>query len=167
MSEPTTKPFIGSRISLMSLSQIRYEGVLNGVDQTEATVTLQDVQIFGTEGRVGHPSGNEIPPENKTYATIIFRATDILELHVIAVPDISSLLPQAEPDKSPCLRPSKLRQQPDSQKIVFMNLIMSAQSEIERKNIICGHVPLQSLPLYLIRILLTCGCQNLMIWGLF
>ena len=137
MSEPTTKPFIGSRISLMSLSQIRYEGVLNGVDQTEATVTLQDVQIFGTEGRVGHPSGNEIPPENKTYATIIFRATDILELQVIAVPDISSLLPQAEPDKSPCLRPSKLRQQPDSQKIVFMNLIMSAQSEIERKNIIC------------------------------
>ena len=78
------QPFIGSRITLISVSQIRYEGVLNAVDQQEATVSLQDVQMFGTEGRRG---SNEIPPNNKTYSFIKFRASDILELQVVAEPD--------------------------------------------------------------------------------
>ena len=46
-SNNMAQPFIGSRITLISVSQIRYEGILNAVDQQEATVSLQDVQMFG------------------------------------------------------------------------------------------------------------------------
>jgi hypothetical protein len=33
------------------MSQVRYEGVLSAINQEEMTVSLQNVQTFGTEGR--------------------------------------------------------------------------------------------------------------------
>ena len=91
----TAQPFIGSRITLISGSHIRYEGELNALDEQEATVSLQDVQMFGTEGRRG---SNEILPNNKTYSLIQFRANDILELQVEADP-----VPQVPPA---CTKPA-------------------------------------------------------------
>ena len=73
-------PYIGSRITLVSVSQIRYEGTLYEVDQAEASVSLKDVQMFGTEGR---REGTDIPPNDAVYPFIKFRASDILELQVV------------------------------------------------------------------------------------
>ena len=74
-------PFIGSTVSLISESQLRYEGVLTAVDQQEATVSLQDVQLYGTEGRKG--GQNEIPSNTTVYSLIKFRANQILELRIL------------------------------------------------------------------------------------
>ena len=76
------QPFIGNKITLVSVSQIRYEGILAAVNQAESTVSLQNVRMLGTEGRRG-AGQQEILPNNQVYSFIEFRATDILELQVI------------------------------------------------------------------------------------
>ncbi len=42
----TEAPYIGSKISLISKAEIRYEGVLYAVDTKEATVTLAKGESF-------------------------------------------------------------------------------------------------------------------------
>ena len=75
----TKSPDIGSKISLISMAEIRYEGVLYAVDTREETVALANVHSFGTEDRqVPKP----IPPRTETYEFIIFRGSDIKDLHV-------------------------------------------------------------------------------------
>ena len=44
-------PYLGSRIVLISNSEIRYEGTLYTIDTTNSTVALQNVRSFGTENR--------------------------------------------------------------------------------------------------------------------
>ena len=118
---PTNKaqPFIGSRVELISVSHIRYEGELNAVDEQEGTISLQDVQMFGTEGRRSlikfkhflYP--NEIPPNNKTYSLIQFRANDILykkldETWSDCYDNIVELQVVAEPVSPACTDPAIL-----------------------------------------------------------
>lgn len=82
MSEgSTTTPYIGSRISLISKSEIRYEGILHTIDPTQHTVSLSNVKSFGTEGRRG--DGQEISASNEVYEYIIFRGSDIKDLTVV------------------------------------------------------------------------------------
>jgi protein LSM14 len=42
---------IGSKISLITQAQIRYEGVLTEIDAANKTMSLKNVVSFGTEGR--------------------------------------------------------------------------------------------------------------------
>lgn len=107
----TGAPFIGSKISLISKAEIRYEGILYQVDTKESTVTLakgrlkkctdcevqlcvpcfQTVRSFGTENR---PSAKHIPPRSEVYEFIIFRGSDIKDLNVSEMPDEPNSPPQ-------------------------------------------------------------------------
>ncbi|KAJ3185653.1 hypothetical protein HDU87_000277 [Geranomyces variabilis] len=80
-------PYLGSKISLISKSDIRYVGILIQIDQDESTVSLQNVQSWGTEGRRGNPA-EELPPNDETFPYVVFRGADVKDLHVMTAPEV-------------------------------------------------------------------------------
>lgn len=87
MSAPTA---VGSKISLISKSEIRYEGFLHFINADENTVGLKNVRMFGTEGR--RNGIEEISAGDQLYEFIIFRGADIKDLTVFE--DAKNNLPQ-------------------------------------------------------------------------
>ncbi|KAI0154430.1 Scd6-like Sm domain-containing protein [Xylariaceae sp. FL1272] len=77
--------FLGSRISLISKSDIRYSGVLHEINSEESTVSLENVKSFGTEGRRGNPA-DEIAPSDQIYEYIVFRGSDVKDLRIEQAP---------------------------------------------------------------------------------
>ncbi|KAL8365113.1 hypothetical protein RB595_004094 [Gaeumannomyces hyphopodioides] len=77
--------FLGSRISLISKSDIRYVGVLHEINSEESTVSLENVKSFGTEGRKGKPE-QEIAPSDQVYEYIVFRGSDVKDLRIEQAP---------------------------------------------------------------------------------
>lgn len=74
-------PYVGSRINLISRSNIRFIGTLNNINQAESSITLENVQSFGTEGRFGNEL--DVPGSEYIYPLIVFRGKDVLELNVL------------------------------------------------------------------------------------
>ncbi|KAJ8110035.1 hypothetical protein OPT61_g7006 [Boeremia exigua] len=72
--------FIGSRISLISKSDIRYVGTLVEINSEDSTVSLDNVRSFGTEGRKG--GKDEYPPSDVIYEQIVFRGSDVKDLRI-------------------------------------------------------------------------------------
>lgn len=75
----TTTPFLGCKISLISKSEIRYEGILYTIDPKESTIALAKVRSYGTEDR---PAERQVQPRDEVFEYIIFRAADIKDLIV-------------------------------------------------------------------------------------
>ncbi|KAJ7619889.1 Scd6-like Sm domain-containing protein [Mycena rosella] len=72
--------FIGKPISLISHSDVRYRGILAGIDPAASTIQLSNVFSMGTESR--RPVGEYIPPVQEPYQYIIFRASEVKDLSV-------------------------------------------------------------------------------------
>jgi protein LSM14 len=73
----------GSRISLVSKKNIRYEGTLYSINESDATVALQNVKSYGTEGREKTDEGcTFVPPQDDVHPYLLFRGQDIKDLHV-------------------------------------------------------------------------------------
>ncbi|CAI5729383.1 unnamed protein product [Hyaloperonospora brassicae] len=73
-------PYLGSRISLISKTDIRYEGFLFNIDTRQSTVALQRVRSFGTEGR--RTAAAHVPPSAHVLQYATFKAAEIKDLHV-------------------------------------------------------------------------------------
>jgi protein LSM14 len=74
-------PFLNSnRVSIITKSEIRYEGNLYQINPQDQNIALSSVRSFGTEGR---RPGNEIQPTIAIYDYIVFRGTDIKDIMVI------------------------------------------------------------------------------------
>jgi len=72
--------FIGSRISLISNSKVRYEGTLYTVDPQGSTIALQNVKCMGTENRrVDKP----VKYSNTIYEFMIFNGENVKNLELI------------------------------------------------------------------------------------
>ncbi|KAF4614795.1 hypothetical protein D9613_002525 [Agrocybe pediades] len=72
--------FIGKPISLISHSDVRYRGILAGIDPQASTIQLSNVYSMGTESR--RPANQFIAPVQDPYAYIIFRASEVKDLSV-------------------------------------------------------------------------------------
>ncbi|KAG5649888.1 hypothetical protein H0H81_001636 [Sphagnurus paluster] len=72
--------FIGKPISLISHSDVRYRGILAGIDPQASTIQLSNVYSMGTESR--RPPAEFIPPVQEPYQYIIFRASEVKDLAV-------------------------------------------------------------------------------------
>jgi len=81
-------PFLGSKISLISKSEIRYEGILYTIDAQESIIALAKVRSFGTEDR---PTEMPVPARDEVYEYIIFRGTDIKKIEVCDTPKQQNL----------------------------------------------------------------------------
>eukprot|EP00567_Pseudictyota_dubia_P015307 CAMPEP_0197442860 /NCGR_PEP_ID=MMETSP1175-20131217/8774_1 /TAXON_ID=1003142 /ORGANISM="Triceratium dubium, Strain CCMP147" /LENGTH=107 /DNA_ID=CAMNT_0042973413 /DNA_START=45 /DNA_END=364 /DNA_ORIENTATION=- len=98
-------PLLGSRISLISKKNIRYEGTLYSINEADATVALENVRSYGTEGReklvpprkpspdpeTGEVDESKVEPgEGGVFVAagegvhpyLLFRGCDIKDLHV-------------------------------------------------------------------------------------
>lgn len=73
-------PLLGSRISLISKKNIRYEGTLYSINESDATVALQNVRSYGTEGR--ETEASFVAPQDVVHPYLLFRGCDIKDLHV-------------------------------------------------------------------------------------
>lgn len=88
-------PYVGSRISLISKSAIRYVGTLYTIDTKASTVALKDVRSFGTEGRPRE--GGPVDPSDRVYSFIVFHGRDILDLQFLTTDAVPSPTPASTP----------------------------------------------------------------------
>lgn len=104
-------PELGSRISLISKADIRYEGRLFTVDPQECTIALANVRSFGTEDR---DTGYPIAPQPTIYDYILFRGSDIKDIRVVnnvAIPNDPAIM-QMQMNQQPGFPPQQMQPGP-------------------------------------------------------
>jgi len=91
-------PLLGSRISLISKKNIRYEGTLYSINESDATVALQNVRAYGTEGREGEADSETfVAPQDQVHPYLLFRGCDIKDLHVHESSTVADKAPPSDP----------------------------------------------------------------------
>lgn len=86
--------YIGKTISLISVTENRYVGLLEGIDSERGVVTLNQVRCFGTEGRKNW-GPQEVYPNPTVYDTVTFNGNDVKDLNILDVKleDVQPVLP--------------------------------------------------------------------------
>ena len=84
---------------MISKKNIRYEGTLYSINEQDATVALQNVRAFGTEGREKTDSScTFVAPQDAVHPYLLFRGCDIKDLHVHeSMPATASTTPPTDP----------------------------------------------------------------------
>ena len=72
---------IGSRISLVTIQDIRYDGILFSINAAESSIVLRDVRTLGTEDRVADPA-KKIAPTSSVLSFVSFPGLEIKDLFV-------------------------------------------------------------------------------------
>jgi len=81
--------YIGSHISLISTSNVRYEGILDSIDPQEGTIALKNVKHWGTEDRSAEQA---VEPSPLTYECITFKGENIKNLKLVDQDDTSNMV---------------------------------------------------------------------------
>jgi len=85
------KTIIGSKLSIITTAQIRYEGILHQADPITKAMTLMQVKNFGSEGRRG--GTQEIDSQDNVIDEVIFKLEHIRDFKIIAPPNPTLLDP--------------------------------------------------------------------------
>eukprot|EP00397_Hematodinium_sp_SG-2012_P004190 GEMP01004201.1.p1 GENE.GEMP01004201.1~~GEMP01004201.1.p1 ORF type:complete len:831 (+),score=189.43 GEMP01004201.1:329-2821(+) len=72
--------YIGSKISLITTSNIRYEGTLYTLNHKDSTIAVKDVRSYGTESR---KVSRQVDQSNEIYDLIVFRGDELKDLTVL------------------------------------------------------------------------------------
>lgn len=109
-------PLLGSRISLISKKNIRYEGTLYSINEVDATVALQNVRSFGTEGREKTDTTcTFVEPQDAVHPYLLFRGCDIKDLHVHESAPESETSPPKDPAIVSSSAPPEVTKQQESE----------------------------------------------------
>lgn len=86
--------YIGKTISLISTTDNRYVGLLEGIDSENSTVTLREVRCFGTEGRKNW-GPDETLPNPTIYNVVKFNGNDVKDLSIldVKIEDVQPVMP--------------------------------------------------------------------------
>lgn len=105
--------YIGKTISLISVTDNRYVGLLENIDSEKGTVTLSNVRCFGTEGRKNW-GPEEIFPNPTVYQNVQFNGNDVKDLSILEgrLEDVHPVLP---PTGQPVPVAQQLQPQPQLQ----------------------------------------------------
>ncbi|RMZ83843.1 hypothetical protein DV737_g1474, partial [Chaetothyriales sp. CBS 132003] len=95
---------IGQRFSLISKSQIRYEGILHEINPEQSTIALEEVYSFGTEGR---EVANFIPATQQKYDYIVFRGSDVKDISIVEQDKVEEPQPSSVPNDPAILNSSR------------------------------------------------------------
>lgn len=105
--------YIGKTISLISVTDNRYVGLLENIDSEKGTVTLNEVRCFGTEGRKNW-GPDEIYPNPTVYQSVKFNGNDVKDLNILEV-SLDAVQPVLHPNMQGQQQPQQQPQQQERQ----------------------------------------------------
>ena len=143
---------LGSKISIISKWEIRYEGILYTIDTKDSTITLSKVRSFDTEDR---PTDHHVARRDKVYDYIIFKVTDIKDIRVCQPPPtLKAGLPNdpaivqhfaTAVSTASTSKPSPIGTGPSAKLQKVQEFDLEALKEF-KKSLICGHCKMPPRP---------------------